>query len=176
MYDLGSHLIDQALTLFGKPDAVFGDIRIVRPVSQVDDYFEVLLYYPRLRVRLHSSYLVREALPAYAIHGAKGSFIKTKTDMQEAALQAGEIPGGPDWGKEPESEKGLLHTEKDGKVIKEFIPSEIGNYLDYYEGIFQALRNNQPPPVTAEEGLDVIRVIEAAQESSRSRCVVDFKK
>ena len=121
LYDLGSHLIDQALTLFGKPDAVFGDIRIVRPISQVDDYFEVLLYYPRLRVRLHSSYLVREALPAYAIHGSKGSFIKTKTDMQEAALQAGEIPGGPDWGKEPESEKGLLHTEKDGKIIKEYI-------------------------------------------------------
>ncbi|MGZ5191447.1 MAG: Gfo/Idh/MocA family oxidoreductase, partial [Flavisolibacter sp.] len=117
---------------------------------------------------------VREALQAYAIHGTKGSFIKTKTDMQEAALQAGEIPGGPDWGKEPESEKGFLHTEKDGKVIKEHIPSERGNYMDYYEGIFQTLRNNQPPPVSAEEGLDVIRVIEAAQESSASRKVVAF--
>ncbi|MGZ8538885.1 MAG: Gfo/Idh/MocA family oxidoreductase [Flavisolibacter sp.] len=174
LYDLGSHLIDQALTLFGKPDAVFGDIRIVRTISKVDDYFEVLLYYTGLRVRLHSSYLVREALQAYAIHGTKGSFIKTKTDMQEAALQAGEIPGGPDWGKEPESEKGFLHTEKDGKVIKEHIPSERGNYMDYYEGIFQTLRNNQPPPVSAEEGLDVIRVIEAAQESSASRKVVAF--
>lgn len=175
LYDLGSHLIDQALTLFGKPDAVFGDIRIVRPLSQVDDYFEVLLYYPNLRVRLHSSYLVREALPAYAVHGNKGSFIKTKTDMQEAALQAGKIPGGPEWGKEPESEKGLLHTEKNGKVIKEFIESERGNYLDYYEGIFHAVRNNKLPPVTAEEGLDVIRVIEAAKKSSESRKVIDFR-
>ena len=96
--------------------------------------------------------------------------------MQEAALQAGEIPGGPDWGKEPESEKGLLHTEKDGKIIKEYIPSERGNYLDYYEGIFQALRNHKNPPVTADEGLDVIRVIEAAQESSSSRSVVAFRE
>ncbi len=75
LYDLGSHLIDQALQLFGKPDQVFADIRIVRPVSQVDDYFEVLLYYPKLRVRLHCSYLVREPLPAYQLHGIKGSFI-----------------------------------------------------------------------------------------------------
>ena len=88
-------------SFFGWPEAVFGDIRIVRDVSQVDDYFEVLLYYPKLRVRLHSNYLVRETLPAYQLHGTKGSFIKAKTDVQEAALQAGSIPGSQDWGKDP---------------------------------------------------------------------------
>src|SRR5215212_8310209 len=172
LYDLGSHLIDQALQLFGKPEKVFADIRIVRPVSQVDDYFEVLLYYPNLRVRLHSSYLVREPLPAYAVHGSKGSFIKSKTDVQEAALLGGAMPGRDNWGKEPESEKGFLHTEHDGKLVKEYISSEPGNYLDYYDGIYKALRENAKPPVSAEEGLSVVRVIVAAFESSRSGCVV----
>ncbi|MFL5808126.1 MAG: Gfo/Idh/MocA family oxidoreductase, partial [Flavisolibacter sp.] len=154
LYDLGSHLIDQALQLFGKPSSIFADIRILRPLSKVPDYFEILFYYPKLRIRLHSSYLVREPLPAYAVHGTKGSFIKSKTDVQEAALLEGKIPGGPDWGKEPESEKGFLHTERDGKLVKEHITSDQGNYLDYYEGIFQALRNNKPAPVSAEDGLN----------------------
>jgi scyllo-inositol 2-dehydrogenase (NADP+) len=174
LYDLGSHLIDQALQLFGYPSAVFGDIRIIRSASQVPDYFEVLLYYPKLRVRLHSSYTVREPLPAYAIHGSKGSFIKTKTDTQEAALQAGEIPGGPEWGKEPESEKGFLHTEKEGRLIREHIHSEQGNYLDYFEGLYEAIRNKKAPPVSAEDGLNVIRVIEAAIASSNEKRVINL--
>src|SRR6185295_5448742 len=106
LYDLGSHLIDQALQLFGEPEELFADIQIMRPVSKVDDYFEVLLYYPGLRVRLKSSYQVREPLPGYVIHGSKGSFIKPKTDVQEAMLQAGKVPGQPDWGTESETEKG----------------------------------------------------------------------
>src|SRR5207237_5734514 len=98
LYDLGSHLVDQALQLFGMPEAVFADVRIIRPVSQVDDYFEVVLYYPRLRVKLKSSYLVREPLPAFILHGTKGSFIKSRADVQEAALLAGSSPTGADWG------------------------------------------------------------------------------
>ncbi len=174
LYDLGSHLIDQALQLFGMPQAVFADITIMRPVSQVDDYFELLLYYPSSRVRLRSSYLVREALPGYALHGAKGSFIKPKTDVQETMLQAGVMPGNADWGREPESEKGFLHTEKDGSIIREHVPSLQGNYGDYYEGIYQSIRNDQPPPVTAEDGLKVIRIIEAAIESSREHIVINL--
>lgn len=172
LYDLGSHLIDQAIQLFGMPESVFGDIRTVRQISKVDDYFEVLLYYPRLRVRLHSSYLVREALPGYILHGSKGSFIKAKTDVQEAALQAGELPLGADWGKEPAEEMGLLHTEKEGKVIRERIPSFQGNYTDYFEGIYQAIRNQRPLPVSAEDGLKVIRIIRAAIDSSNSKKVI----
>jgi predicted dehydrogenase len=104
LYDLGSHLIDQALQLFGMPEKIFADIQCVRPVSQVDDYFELLLFYKKLRVRLKSSYTVREALPGYIFHGLKGSFIKPKTDVQEEMLQAGKIPGSSDWGTEPESQ------------------------------------------------------------------------
>lgn len=174
LYDLGSHLIDQALQLFGMPQAVFADIKAMRPISQVDDYFEVLLYYPSSRVRIKGSYQVREALPGYIIHGSKGSFIKPKTDVQEAQLQAGKSPADADYGIEPETEKGLLHTETDGKIIRTYLPSEKGNYYDYYEGIFQAIRNDQPLPVTAEEGKKVIRIIEAAFRSHEQKKVIDL--
>lgn len=172
VYDLGSHLIDQALKLFGMPHSVFADIDMVRSSSKVDDYVELLMFYKHFRVRIHSSLLVREQLPAYILHGKKGSFIKAKTDVQEVALQEGRIPNTPDWGKEPENEKGLLHTEKDGKLVKEYIPSSQGNYMEYYDGIHKAMRLQQPLPVTAEEGLNVIRVIRAAYKSNEQKTVV----
>jgi predicted dehydrogenase len=174
LYDLGSHLIDQALQLFGKPKAVFADIAVMRPISKVDDYFELLLYYASFRVRIKASYQVREGLPGYILHGSKGSFIKPKTDVQETMLQAGAIPGGADWGTEPETDEGLLHTEIKGKIVKEFIASEQGNYGDYYEAIYNAIRKNTPLPVTAHEGLAVIQIIEAAFTSSAERRVIDL--
>ena len=174
LYDLGSHLIDQSLQLFGFPEAVFADLRIARPISKVDDYFDVLLYYPQLRVRLKSSYAVREPLPGFVLHGLKGSFIKPKTDVQEGLLQANVVPDKEDWGTEPESERGLLHAEKDGKVVREYVTSLRGNYGDYYNGIYEAIRNDKPLPVTALEGLNVIRIIEAAFKSSNEKKVVEF--
>src|SRR5450432_2824679 len=172
LYDLGSHLIDQALQLFGKPDTIFADIQILRPISRVDDYFELLFYYEKLRVRLKASLAVREALPGYALHGLKGSFIKQRTDVQETMLQAGIEPGKSDWGAEPASEMGLLHTENNGEVIREFIQSEHGNYNEYYDGICNAIRHDKPVPVTAADGLQVIKIIEAAYKSSNSKCAV----
>lgn len=174
LYDLGPHLIDQALHLFGMPQAVFADIAITRPGSQVDDYFEILLYYPSFRVRLRSGYFVREAVPSFVVHGDKGSFLKPRADVQEAQLQAGATPGGADWGAEPETARGLLHTEKDGQLIREHIPTLQGNYGEYYEGVYQALRQDQPIPVTATDGLNTIRIIEAAFASSSKRKVVDL--
>jgi scyllo-inositol 2-dehydrogenase (NADP+) len=103
LYDLGSHLIDQALQLFGWPQSVFADIRIVRPISKVDDNFELILYYPALRVRLRATYLALEPIPGYVLHGTNGSFLKPKTNIQEVALLAKKLPEGDDWGKEDES-------------------------------------------------------------------------
>ena len=174
LYDLGSHLIDQALQLFGMPEKVFADIQCVRPVSQVDDYFELLLYYKKIRVRLKSSYTVREGLPGYIFHGLKGSFIKPKTDVQEELLQAGNIPGSSDWGTEPESQKGLLHTEKNGEIVRKYIQSEQGNYNEFYDGIYEAIRNDKSLPVDPEESVNVIKIIEAAYKSSKDNCAVDL--
>jgi len=89
-------------------------------------------------------------------------------------LQAGSIPGGADWGREPETEKGLLHTEIDGVEERKYIDSEQGNYDDYYSGIYEAIRNNKPVPVTAEEGMNVIRIIETAFESSEAQKVIQL--
>ena len=174
LYDLGSHLIDQALQLFGFPEAIFADIRIIRTNSQVDDYFELLLYYQDKRVRLKANYLVREPLPGYIIHGSKGSFIKQRTDVQENALLQNILPGSPGWGVEPGTEKGLLHTEINGKVTREQVPSLTGNYMEYYDAIYEAIRNSKNAPVAPRDGLQVIRIIEAAFESNAKRAVVPF--
>lgn len=174
VYDLGAHLIDQALQFFGMPVAVSADIAINRPGSRVDDYFDIKLFYPAHRVSLKSSYFVREALPGYIFHGTKGSFIKAKTDVQETDLLGGKKPGAADWGVEPESQRGLLHTERDGAVVKEYITSLQGNYGEYYDGIYDALRNDKEVPVSADDGMKVIKVIEAAYSSNKERRVIEL--
>jgi scyllo-inositol 2-dehydrogenase (NADP+) len=173
--DLGPHLIDQALQLFGMPEAVFADATNMRPISQVEDYMELLLFYKNLRVRLKGSYLVREALPAYIFHGTKGSFIKPRADIQEIDLQKEKNPAESDWGTEPEAGKGLLHTDKDGQnVIREYISSERGNYMAYYDGLHQAIRHDKPLPVSAEDGLKVVCIIEAAFKSVQEKRIVQL--
>jgi len=92
--------------------------------------------------------------------------------VQETALQSGKIPGSDEWGAEPEEERGFLHTEKDGEVIKQHIASESGNYMQYFDAIYNAIRNSKLLPVTAQDGLNVIRIIEAAFESSQTQKVV----
>jgi scyllo-inositol 2-dehydrogenase (NADP+) len=173
--DLGPHLIDQALQLFGMPEAVFADATNMRPISQVEDYMELLLFYKNLRVRLKGSYLVREALPAYIFHGSKGSFIKPRADIQEIDLQKEKKPAESDWGTEPEAGKGLLHTDKDGQnVIREYISSKRGNYMAYYDGLHQAIRHDKPLPVSAEDGLKVVCIIEAAFKSVQEKRIVQL--
>jgi scyllo-inositol 2-dehydrogenase (NADP+) len=173
-YDLGSHLIDQALQLFGTPDAVFADLTILRPISKVDDYFEVILFYNRQRITLKASNQVREGLPAYVLHGSKGSFIKSRTDVQENDLIAGKAPGSEGWGIEPEDGRGLLHTERNNEIVRAFIIPPQGNYMDYFDQFYRAVRFDEQLPVTAEEGLNVIKVIAAAIESSKEGRVVKF--
>jgi predicted dehydrogenase len=174
LYDLGSHLIDQALHLFGMPSSIFADIRITRPASLVDDCFDIFLYYDQLRLRLHSGYLVREPLPSYILHGSRGSFLKPRADIQEAELIKGTIPGSQGWGMEPDEQRGLLHTEINAEVIIELIPTETGNYMEFFEGIYQSIRNGAPLPVTAGEGMQVIKIIEAAVKSNEEKRLVDL--
>lgn len=174
IYDLGSHLIDQALQLFGMPEAVFADLMMNRPGSKVDDYFDMKLFYPGHRVIIKSSYYVREPMPGYQVHGTLGSFIKHKTDVQERELLSHHKPGAPDWGVEPEDQWGLLHTEMEGKTVREQIPSLRGNYGDYYDGIYEAIRQGRNLPVTALEGAHVIRVIEAGLKSHQERKVISI--
>lgn len=174
LYDLGSHSIDQALELFGMPKSTFAYIDSFRKNSQVADYFDVKLFYDHHVVSLKSSYFVREPLPAYILHGTKGSFIKSKSDIQEVELQKENSPNSDNWGVEPGSDKGLLHILKDGKFQKEYITSEIGNYMEYYDGIYESIRNNKPLPVTATEAMQVITIIEAAIKSNNEKRIIDL--
>src|SRR5690606_22768533 len=170
--DRGPHMIDQALSLFGYPRALFADLAIMRTNSQVNDYFELILYYEDKRVRLKGGFLAREMAPSYIVHGKEGSFLKSRADKQEDRLLAGEKPNTDNWCEEPESEWGILHAERDGKAFRERVPSERGNYLDFFEGVYQAIVNNQIEPVTAAEGVQTMKLIEAAIESADTGCVV----
>lgn len=176
LYDLGPHLIDQALLLFGMPEAIFADIAKQRPGSQVDDYFELLLFYPQLRVRLKSGYVVMEPVPAYALHGTRGSFLKQRADPQEIKLTAGGQPGTDDWGLEDPAMAGLLHTNIDGQPKKITIRSERGNYGAFYEGLYDAIQSSlfEDKFVPASAGTNVIRIIEAAYRSRDEKRIVEL--
>jgi len=168
LYNLGSHMIDQALVLFGKPESVYADIRYFRTGTRVDDSFEVWLRYPDIKVSVCGGYMVREQGPRYTLHGTEGSFLKWGIDPQEEALKQGKIPVGQNWGKEDEKNWGLLHTDIDGKIFRGKYRTLAGNYTAYYNNIFDVLRNGAKPAVSGEEAALVIKVIEAAYKSCRT--------
>jgi scyllo-inositol 2-dehydrogenase (NADP+) len=172
--DLGPHLIDQALYLFGFPNAVFADIRMIRNATLVDDYLDILLYYPDFRMRLKSSFFVRESIPSYIVHGRKGSFLKPRGDVQEDELKLGKKPNLDTWGKEPKSLEGTLHTEINDDILNVKVPTLQGNYYDFFEGVYQAVANDKPEPVTAQEGVNVMRIIEAAIQSNEQRKAINL--
>ncbi|OOV19578.1 Gfo/Idh/MocA family oxidoreductase [Flavobacterium sp. LM4] len=173
--DLGPHLIDQAVCLFGSPKSVFADIRYTRENSVVDDWIDLLLIYEDFRVRLKAGFFVREAHPAYTIHGKKGSFLKQRGDVQEDELKIGKKPNHDSWGTELDSFEGLLHTEIDGKPIREKIKTLQGNYFEYFDGVYNAIVNNKPEPVTAQDGVKVMQVIEAAIASNVQKKIIDLQ-
>lgn len=170
--DLGPHLIDQALFLFGLPQSVFADIRITREHSLVDDYIDILLYYANFRVRLKAGFFVREAIPSFIVHGKKGSFLKPRGDVQEDDLKLGKKPNLETWGTESEAHQGLLHTEVNNDIFKANLLTLQGNYYDFFEGVYQSVVNNKPEPVTAQDGVHVMQIIEAAIQSSNQRKVL----
>jgi scyllo-inositol 2-dehydrogenase (NADP+) len=172
--DLGPHIIDQALYLFGFPQSVSADIRVTREHSLVDDWFDILLYYPDFRVRLKASFFVREANPAYVIHGKKGSFLKPRGDVQEDELKLSKKPNLDSWGTEPKELEGFLHTEIDGEIIKKKVPTLQGNYYSFFDGVYQSIVNDTTEPVTAQEGTQVMQIIEAAIQSNEQRKAINL--
>ncbi len=171
IFDLGPHIIDQALYLFGKPTHVFADLRKTRPGTEVDDLFEILLYYPEMRVRLKAGYYFKVPVPAFQLHGKLGSFIKTRSDRQEADLDAGRKPEGDSWGQESPNDFGVIQVDGGNP---ERVPSEKGNFMAFYENVFQSLRGDANPAVSVREGIYSMRVIDAAIESSRTKKVIKY--
>lgn len=175
LYDLGSHLIDQALCLFGTPKEVTGHMGIQRKGGKVEDYFEVLLQYDNLRAILKAGSLVREALPHFIVLGNKGSFVKYGMDVQEAALKKGESPcNNMEWGKEPRENWGILNTELKDLSFRGIVESEVGDYRGFYRNVYNAILGKEKLKVKPEEARNVIRIIELAMESSRQKCTLPF--
>ena len=160
LLDLGPHLIDQALTLFGLPKAVWADVLAQREGSRIDDYFALTLDYGPMRVLLSASMLVAEPRPRFAVHGSGGSFVKYGVDPQEAELKAGADPR--ETGADPAD--GVL-TSADG--TRETVATERGRYLSFYEGVAAAVRGEGPAPVDPADARDGLRIIEAARASAR---------
>lgn len=161
--DLGPHLIDQALLLFGMPEALSADIAVQRPGAIVDDYFEVTLYYGRARAVLSASNLVAAPRPRFAVHGNRGSFVKHGLDPQEAALKAGGMPCDPGFGEDTLDNFGLL-TSGDG--TEQRIETESGRYVQFYERVGEAILAGGSPPVELGEVKLGLQIIELSRRSA----------
>ena len=168
-YDLGVHLLDQAVQLFGKPNKISADIQIQREGANAHDYFAVTLGYDdKLKVTLKSSPFVRSESPRYILHGEKGSFIKYGLDPQEKALISGQSPAtATQWGVEPEEQWGELNTSL-GKIhLKGKIETLPGAYQNYYQNIYDHIMENIELEVKPEEASYNIHLIERALQSHK---------
>ena len=178
LHDLGSHLIDQATQLFGFPDKLFADVFSMKGPDFANDYFELLLYYKNhLRVRLKSSVFSKEAHYAYILHGDKGSFLQERTDDQEKELVSGAIPAfNEDWTKPLNEPDGILNYFNESSESERILTSsEPGNYMNYYQEIYEHILFGYPLPSPAAEIIQNMKIIDAALESSIEGKVIDLK-
>lgn len=167
LLDLGPHLIDQALVLFGKPEAVYADVAIQKDGGVAGDYFHLLLRYPRLRVLLHASQMTQATNLRMAVHGTAGSFIKSGLDAQEDHLKAGVRPGSPGYGDDPRP--GVLIQLDDDEPVSTAVQPMPADYRAFYAGVREMIASGAPSPVPVEEALLVMEVIDAAQRSAAER-------
>ena len=175
LYDLSPHLVDQAIQLFGFPNALFADLIKMRDDVAVPDYFELLFYYDRLRVRLKATCIARESTYAYTLHGMKGSFLQQRSDIQEQQLLAGKKPSLDNWCPAPSLPDGLLHTEINGEVVRKEMTSSPGNYMGFYDDVYKALTGRGPNPVPPADGIKNMKIIEAALQSVAGKRIINFQ-
>lgn len=173
LFDLGSHLIDQALVLFGHPTSVYAEIANRRPGAQVDDdTFVALKFESGVQAHLWMSAVARSPGPRFRVLGLRGTYVKSGLDPQEAALRDGRSPLEVEWGREPEGEWGRLHSDIDGAEFDAQWESVPGDYPRFYALVRDAIVTGSAPPVDPVEALMTLRIIEAAQESARiGQCV-----
>jgi predicted dehydrogenase len=169
-FDLGPHMIDQALHLFGMPQAIQGDLAILRQGGQTDDWGHAVLHYPHMRAVLHASLLVSGGGPRTVLHGTQGSWAKFGADVQEPQLQKGMSPNDPAFGIDPD--EGILYDGATGTQTR--TPTPIARQQGYYEAIRDAILHGAPLPVTAAEGVAVMQVLEAFYTSAREGRTVHF--
>lgn len=166
LYDLGPHLIDQAICLFGKPLFTHKTTGTFRPHSQVVDYFSLHLHYPdSLQVFLTSSLLVAQPQAAFVLHGTQGSFSKGRTDVQEAQLQQGIAPQDARYGLETPGQEGTLTLAgADGQLTTQAYPAPKGDYTQLFDAVYQTIRHGAPYPIRLEEVRWQLEILEQAAD------------
>ncbi|RRH90526.1 oxidoreductase [Variovorax beijingensis] len=169
--DLGSHLVDQAVQLFGTPDTLQLDTAALRDGAQVEDYFHAVLRYESgphapLRVVLHATTLAAHAAPRYIVHGTRGSFIKHGVDPQEDALRAGQRPPMARWGADPQDGELVVPGSDGGEPQRRVWPTRAGNYLEYYAAVRDAILGNGPNPVPPEQAVALMELLDLGARSA----------
>ncbi|MCU1320222.1 MAG: oxidoreductase domain protein [Edaphobacter sp.] len=182
LFDLGPHLVDQVLALFGTPQGITASVRKDRDQTAIEDAFDITLEYPRLRAHCRASMLACDAAPRFLLHGTKGSFKKYGLDPQEPALVGGaKVPrlGEGDWLAEDEAAWGTLTVApvpaEPGTLVKTPVKTAFGDYRGYYANVRDAINGVGKLAVTPEDGYRVIRLLEMARESSAEGCTLPVK-
>ncbi|MBC8950759.1 MULTISPECIES: oxidoreductase [Xenorhabdus] len=166
-YDLAPHLLDQAVQLFGKPQAITTDLGMMRPNAETADYFHAQLTYSDLKVVLHATMLAAAESPIYTLHGMAGSYTKYGLDTQEERLKAGERPPRADWGYD--ARDGYVTLSQGNDLAAKVVPTVPGNYGAYYAAIRDAILFGKPNPVTASEAILIMKLIEAGEKSAKEQ-------
>ena len=174
LFNLGPHIVDQALVLFGKPKAVTAKLSVLRTGGRTTDQFDIRLHYQGFDATLRCSYLVREMGPQFIVHGTEGSFVKMATDPQEEMLKQNRLPDESGWGKEPPSDWGKLNTSLNGLHLEGKVETIPGNYARFYTNLYEAIRNGGELMVKPEEALTTIRILETCLISNKDRKTILF--
>jgi len=175
LFDIGPHLIDQAMILFGKPEAITADVRIEREGGLADDGFDIMFHYPKcMRAVLSSNILAAVSRPRFLLFGTKGAFLKQTVDPQENNMRFGKIPKEGPWGAEPEENWGLLTLSDGTNTTQRRIPSGTGDYRDYYANVRDVIEGKAQPFVPLPYALNVMNALELCRESSDARRTVPW--
>ena len=175
LFDLGIHLIDQAVSLFGAPKDVFCRLFNQREGSITDDSFDLKLIYPDLNVTLKASVFVKEPGPRFQVHGTQGSFVKYGLDSQEAQLRLGEKPGSKGFGIEPASQRGILNTGLLGKEFRGRYKTFPGDYMEFFNNVYSVITDGSDMVIKPEDALLNIRIIEAARKSDQEKKIIKLE-
>lgn len=171
-YDLGPHLLDQALQFFGKPKSITADLSMIRPGAEAVDYFHAILEFTDKKVILHATTVAAAESPLYVVHGINGSYVKYGLDSQEDCLKSGQLPTNENWGKDERN--GYVTLSQGDDLITQELVNEKGNYGGYYLAIHDAIRNEAANPVLPQEAIDIMKLIEAGILSNKEKRTVDI--
>ncbi|MBU3210466.1 oxidoreductase [Clostridium algidicarnis] len=173
VFALGVHILDQAISLFGRPEKVFYDVKSIRNTDNADDYYEIQLFYKAFKVKLKTSHLVKIPYCRFTIHGKRGSFIKRSIDRQEEFLKKGIMPETEGFGLDTPSDYGIInYISPTGEEITKFIETPSGDYGRVYDNIYSAIMHHEPKLVKDDELLTVIEILEKAFKGDNPKIII----